>query len=204
MNAGTSTWLFLAIPGCSVTGSLLLGQLIVNDTGGTLCLGPSARNGVLAAVDCVSYWTWAPQVTGFSSSGQPPCVVPGYACAGGIVPGEIAAGAREVAQVAREIAPVLSSADAFLGARPNPFAGRTNLHFAVATPSRVRFAIYDVTGRLVRRLVDQEMAAGEHVLSWDGRGENGSRAAGSVYFVRLEIGDFRQTERIVLMRSAER
>jgi hypothetical protein len=48
------------------------------------------------------------------------------------------------------------------------------------------------------------MAAGEHMRSWDGRGADGSRAAGGVYFVRLEIGDFRQTERIVLMRSAER
>jgi hypothetical protein len=98
----------------------------------------------------------------------------------------------------------LQTENAFLGARPNPFAGQTDLHFAVATPSRVRFSIYDVTGRLVRRLADEDMAAGEHLRSWDGRGEAGVRAAGGVYFVRLEIGDFRQTERIVLMRSGER
>jgi flagellar hook assembly protein FlgD len=100
------------------------------------------------------------------------------------------------------VAAVLPEANAFLGARPNPFAGRTDLHFAVASASPVRLAIYDVSGRLVRRLVDQEMPAGEHMRSWDGRGADGSRAAGGVYFVRLEVGSFRQTERIVMTRSS--
>jgi hypothetical protein len=202
MNIGTSTALLLAIPGCAATGSMLLGSLIVNDTGGSVCLGPSAANGVLGAVDCVTYGTSTPQVAGFSSSGQPPCVVSGNACASAIV----AASVREpvaTEPAAPEMTRALPEANAFLGARPNPFAGRTDLHFAVASASPVSLAIYDVSGRLVRRLVDQGMAAGEHMRSWDGRGADGSRAAGGVYFVRLEIGDFRQTERIVLMRSAE-
>jgi hypothetical protein len=42
------------------------------------------------------------------------------------------------------------------------------------------------------------MAPGEHVRSWDGRGADGARAAGGMYFARLEIGGFRKTERIVL------
>jgi uncharacterized repeat protein (TIGR02543 family) len=202
LNIGTSTALLLAIPGCATTGSLLLGSLIVNDTGGTLCLGPSAANGILGAVDCQTFGPSTPQVTGFASNGTSPCVVAGNACGTVIVPETAGETARSESPV-QDAAPVLPVVNAFLGARPNPFAGRTELHFAVASPDRVRFSIYDVTGRLVRWLVDEEMPAGEHLRSWDGRAADGSRAAGGVYFVRLQIGSFRQTERIVLMRSGE-
>jgi flagellar hook assembly protein FlgD len=65
----------------------------------------------------------------------------------------------------------------------------------------VRLSIYDVTGRLVRRLVDRAMAAGEHRLVWDGRADSGADVVAGVYFARLEIGDFRETARIVLLRS---
>ncbi|MGQ0723095.1 MAG: InlB B-repeat-containing protein [Candidatus Eiseniibacteriota bacterium] len=206
LNIGTNTALLLAIPGCATTGAMLLGQLIVTDTGGTLCLGTSAAHGVLGAVDCVTFGVSTPQVTGFSSSGGQPCVVTGNACGTAIVPetaGETARSESAAAPPAVPALPMLPTENAFLGARPNPFAGRTDLHFAVAEPSRVALTIYDVTGRLVRRLADEDMAAGEHLQSWDGRGENGSRAAGGVYFVRLEIGSFRQTERIVLTRTGD-
>ncbi|MGQ0723094.1 MAG: InlB B-repeat-containing protein [Candidatus Eiseniibacteriota bacterium] len=206
LNIGTNAALLLAIPGCATTGSMLLGQLIVTDTGGTLCLGPSAAHGVLGAVDCVTFGVSTPQVTGFSSSGGPPCVVTGNACGTSIIPetaGETARSESAAAPPAVPAQPMLPTENAFLGARPNPFAGRTDLHFAVASASRVALTIYDVTGRLVRRLADEDMAAGEHLQSWDGRGEDGARAAGGVYFVRLEIGSFRQTGRIVLRSLGE-
>jgi hypothetical protein len=200
VNAGSAQNLLLAIPGCATTGAQLLGSLIVIDTGGSVCLGPSAAHGVLGAVDCTAFGVSSPQVVGFSSSGAAPCVVPGTACYVP-APAEAIAARGQAAEVPALAAPALPVANAFLGVRPNPFGGRTELQFAVASPSRVRFSIYDVTGRLVRRLADEDLAAGEHLRSWDGRGEDGVRAAGGVYFVRLQIGSFRQTERIVLMRS---
>jgi hypothetical protein len=201
LNAGGASNLFLAISGCAAMGPLLLGTLIVNDTGGEVCLGPSAAHGVLGAVDCRRFVVTSPQVTGFSSSGQPPCVVPGIACGAGAPAAEEVA-AREPVVDAPAATPVTYE-NAFLGARPNPFAGQTELHFSVEVASPVRLSIYDVTGRLVRRVADEEMSAGEHHRMWDGRSEAGSRAAGGVYFVRLEVGDFRHTDRIVLTRSGE-
>ncbi|MGQ0723096.1 MAG: InlB B-repeat-containing protein [Candidatus Eiseniibacteriota bacterium] len=202
LNAGTAQNLLLAIAGCESTGAMLLGSLVVTDTGGSVCLGPSAAHGVLAAVDCTTFGPSSPQVTGFSSSGAAPCAVAGNAC---LVPAPSVARVGAQGESIQSLTPpvLLPLANAFLGARPNPFAGQTDLHFAVASAARVRFSIYDVTGRLVRRLADEDMAAGEHLRSWDGRGENGSHAAGGVYFVRLQIGSFRQTERIVLMRSGD-
>jgi hypothetical protein len=75
MNAGGPTNLLLAVPGCPSGDavSFLLGYWVVWDAGGTICLGPSAANNLLAAVDCEFNLTDSPWVVGFSSSAVSPC-----------------------------------------------------------------------------------------------------------------------------------
>ena len=64
----------------------------------------------------------------------------------------------------------------------------------------VRLEIYDVTGRLVSRLVDEAMPAGRHDVAWDGRDEKGSAVASGVYFSRLSFGGESLTGRLTLLR----
>jgi len=52
------------------------------------------------------------------------------------------------------------------------------------------------------RFVDGVLSAGEYRRTWDGRAASGERAAAGVYFARLEIGGFREVQRIVLLRSS--
>ena len=47
--------------------------------------------------------------------------------------------------------------------------------------------IYDLSGRLVRTLVDGEQGAGLHTVVWDGRDSSGKKVAGGVYFYRLSV-----------------
>jgi hypothetical protein len=87
VNAGGATNLLLGIPDCPTGDSidLVLGQIIVNDTGGTVCLGPSAQNSVIATVDCdqpLPSMHSSPRVIGFSSSGASPCEVGTNDCVG--------------------------------------------------------------------------------------------------------------------------
>ena len=49
--------------------------------------------------------------------------------------------------------------------------------------------VVDVAGRVVRTLLDREVEAGEHPLSWDGGTDTGTRAASGVYFARVEFTD---------------
>jgi len=51
---------------------------------------------------------------------------------------------------------------------PNPFNPATSIHFGLARNGYATLAIYDVTGRMVRRLVDGAMAAGRHEVRWTG------------------------------------
>ncbi len=83
---------------------------------------------------------------------------------------------------------------------PNPFNPKTTLPFSLAAPAAVRLAIYDVTGRLQRTLVDGLLPAGEHWVNWDGRDEAGSELASGVYFSRFEAGAVSEVRKLLLLR----
>ena len=68
---------------------------------------------------------------------------------------------------------------------PNPFSAGVTLSFTLPTAARVKIEVFDVTGRVVRGLGDRALAAGPHVVSWDGRGDDGRRAAVGVYRLRV-------------------
>ncbi len=63
-----------------------------------------------------------------------------------------------------------------------------------------RLGVFDITGRLVRRLHDGPIKPGSHALFWDARDEAGAPVASGVYFVRLEAGARREMRRVVLVR----
>ena len=83
---------------------------------------------------------------------------------------------------------------------PNPFNPATTIAFDLPLSSRVTLEVFDITGRLVRTLVDGQMPAGRHRVIWDGRGEAGQPVASGVYLYRLQAGDFVQTRKMVLMQ----
>jgi hypothetical protein len=70
---------------------------------------------------------------------------------------------------------------------PNPFNPTTMIRFCLGVGGRTDVRIYDVSGRVVRTLVDAELPAGEHEVVWNGKSDAGSSAASGVYFIRLEI-----------------
>jgi hypothetical protein len=70
---------------------------------------------------------------------------------------------------------------------PNPFNPDTRIAFEVPAAGVVTVGIYDVQGRRIASLLDnQRTTAGLHNVSWDGRTTGGSQAASGVYFVRVE------------------
>jgi hypothetical protein len=79
---------------------------------------------------------------------------------------------------------------------PNPFNSRTVIPYTLPLPSKVRICVYDVSGRLVRVLSDDQFKpAGSYRTVWDGKDEQGRLVASGVYFCRL------QTDRIKLIRK---
>ncbi|MBN2071504.1 MAG: T9SS type A sorting domain-containing protein [Candidatus Krumholzibacteriota bacterium] len=86
------------------------------------------------------------------------------------------------------------------GASPNPFNPSTTLRYEIALPGRVTLIVYDISGRLVRSLVDREMGAGHYEAIWDGRSESGSKVASGIYFYKLSAPGFMETKKLVLLK----
>lgn len=84
---------------------------------------------------------------------------------------------------------------------PNPFNPTTTVVFDLPEPVDVSLQVYDVSGRLVRTLVDhRRMSAESHRVEWDGRADNGGSVASGVYFYRLRAGHFAESRKMVLMK----
>jgi flagellar hook assembly protein FlgD len=84
-------------------------------------------------------------------------------------------------------------------ASPTPFRTETLLNFTLAAPARARLAVYDVAGRLIRVVVDEELREGDHAATWKGSDAAGLRVAGGTYFVQLTAGDVTQTRKVVFL-----
>lgn len=79
-----------------------------------------------------------------------------------------------------------SAASLVLGAsQPNPFTSSTQIFLRLPATGPVSLEVVDVGGRVVRTLAEGEMTAGPHMLTWDGRREDGQRVPAGTYFYRL-------------------
>jgi hypothetical protein len=84
---------------------------------------------------------------------------------------------------------------------PNPFNPGTVLSFILPERASVTLDIYDVSGRLVRRLVNgEEMEAGPREIFWDGANEAGRPVSSGVYYCRLCAGKETVNRKLVLAR----
>ncbi len=83
---------------------------------------------------------------------------------------------------------------------PNPFNPVTVISYAVPERAHVLIAIYDVAGRRVRTLVDDERAPGVMSAVWDGTDDEGRRTASGVYFCRMQSDGFDDAVKMVLLK----
>lgn len=72
---------------------------------------------------------------------------------------------------------------------PNPGASQIRLRYGLAEDSRITLAIYDLRGRRVREILQERRSAGDHVLTFDGRDQDGHPLAAGVYLLQLRIID---------------
>ena len=80
-------------------------------------------------------------------------------------------------------------------AKPNPFNPTTQISYSLPEESFVTLSVYDVTGRLVERLVSDLKSHGEHAIEW-----NAKDLPSGVYFYRIQAGVFQQTRKLILLK----
>ncbi len=82
-----------------------------------------------------------------------------------------------------------------INAYPNPFNAYTALKYSLPDAGRVQVSIYDLLGRKVETLVDEEMQAGQHQVVWDASGHSSG-----AYFYRLQVEGFSETKKMLLLK----
>jgi hypothetical protein len=83
---------------------------------------------------------------------------------------------------------------------PNPFNPQTSFRFKLQAPAPVKLQIFNLTGQLVRTLVNADLETGVHVRRWNGRGQDGRPVASGVYLYRLQIDKKVMTGRIQMLK----
>ena len=88
---------------------------------------------------------------------------------------------------------------------PNPFNPETWIPYQLAESAEVTLTIYDMNGRLVRRLAVGHQGAGMYqtrsrAVYWDGRNQLGESVASGLYFYTLIAGEFSGTRRMLILK----
>ncbi len=78
---------------------------------------------------------------------------------------------------------------------PNPFNPTTTIQFALPQRSNVTLKLYDILGRRVATLVDEELEPGVHKVNFDAED-----LASGVYFYRIQAETFVRTKKLMLLR----
>jgi len=78
---------------------------------------------------------------------------------------------------------------------PNPFNPLTSIRFQVAKSDNIKIIIYDITGKEISKLVDENLQPGTYETDWDG-----SQYASGVYLYKIISGDYSETKKMIMVK----
>ncbi len=82
---------------------------------------------------------------------------------------------------------------------PNPFKPGLKIGFTIGR-EKVNLSVYDISGRLIRKLVDGGLEPGRHSITWDGRNDHGRPVSSGIYFLTLRTPEKTIIKKGVLIR----
>ena len=83
---------------------------------------------------------------------------------------------------------------------PNPFNPNTNIDFSLSEESNVKLSVYDLSGKLIKEIINTPMREGNHSLIWDGKDANGLGVGAGVYIYNLSTDKFEQSKKMILLK----
>lgn len=86
---------------------------------------------------------------------------------------------------------------------PNPFNSTTLIKFSVPTDRSnypVELIIYDIQGKVVKKLINEKLQSGNYITRWEGLNDNNIKVTSGVYFCRGRVGDKMVTMKMMLLK----
>ncbi|MBI5473274.1 MAG: T9SS type A sorting domain-containing protein [Ignavibacteriae bacterium] len=83
---------------------------------------------------------------------------------------------------------------------PNPFNPTTNIRFSLPSDQHVTLQVFDITGALVKTVLDETLRSGNAEATWNGTNNDGARVASGMYLYRVKAGSFVMTKKMIMMK----
>jgi len=83
---------------------------------------------------------------------------------------------------------------------PNPLSQQTTIDYQIPSSGHVTLKIYNISGKLIKTLINKEQDAGYHKVRWDTKDELGQNVASGVYFYQLKLNGFKEIKKMALIR----
>ena len=83
---------------------------------------------------------------------------------------------------------------------PNPFGKQTTISYQLPKTGLVRLNVYNITGQLLKTLINQEQPAGRYDVKWNGKDNQNKQVSAGVYIYRLNTGDKTQSRKMVVIK----
>ncbi len=104
-------------------------------------------------------------------------------------------GNSEMFVLRKSVFPISPHTFSLSPAYPNPFNATTTIRFSVIeTGHATSLQIYDITGKLVERLMDKKLHVGNHIVQW-----NAGQFSSGVYFLKMDAGSFSQIQKLMII-----
>ena len=85
-------------------------------------------------------------------------------------------------------------------AYPNPFNPVTTLRYDLPEDAPVNITIYDMMGRQVKTLINNQQSAGSKLIRWSATNQSGRPVSAGLYLYRIQAGKFNQTRKVILLK----
>ncbi|MBN1560684.1 T9SS type A sorting domain-containing protein, partial [candidate division KSB1 bacterium] len=83
---------------------------------------------------------------------------------------------------------------------PNPFNPSTQIDYCIPQATHVTLFIYNMNGRLVKQLVNEQQKEGRYRITWDGKNDTHQHVVSGTYLYRLQAGESTAVHKMVLLK----
>lgn len=83
---------------------------------------------------------------------------------------------------------------------PNPFNPSTKIAFEIPQQEKVTLTIYNISGQVIKTLVNENLSAGRFERVWNGNDEFGNQVASGIYIYKLNAGNFEKSAHMILLK----
>jgi hypothetical protein len=101
-------------------------------------------------------------------------------------------GIKEASELNRQIS--------HISVYPNPFKQIVTFKYQVLQSSHVNISIHDITGCLIRTIMNKSIVKGVYSISWDGKDLQGKSLPNGIYFFKYIVGDHKEIKKVILIR----